>query len=91
MKKVFQKIRDQHNFLTEEDVNYLLTEHHDKCKMLPVLLRYGHGRCIVKLKDLSYLIGIIEDDDGNAGYVRDVQIAGGELRDYWTRLGYNFK
>jgi hypothetical protein len=85
MKKgLIEKIKKQVNFLTQEDLDDLLSDPFndvgDELRLRPVLVRCGGGRFTCPLQDVKHFIQIIKEHDQikeyakNADYVRDVSI-----------------
>ena len=83
MNKFLRTIQEQHGFLTSDDTRFLLGEHQDATRLLPVLVRCGGTRFTC---GLQYLKGLMEMVEKNGDYVRDVSIPANSRE--WTHFGY---
>ena len=83
MHKFLLTIRDRMGFLTSDDTRFLLGEHHDSSRLLPVLVRCGATRFTCGLQDLDHMISMVEK---SGDYVRDVSVPASSLA--WARFGY---
>lgn len=83
MNKFLLAVRDRMGFLTSDDTRFLLGEHSEQTRLLPILVRCGGTRFTCGLQYLDTMIDMVEK---SGDYVRDVSIPANSRE--WTRFGY---